>query len=367
VVGRKYDVRVTKGAIKLGAHRDDLVVQSQSRKHAGRFVVRTPEDVGVEEDDGEFTARKQTTMSTKSRMGMRYMYSSLPWDMLGARPVMITLTYPADWRACVSDAKELARHRNAFKRRWRRAYGTLIGVWVVEFQPRLRRPVNQRDAPHIHMYLRLPDEVGQGEYEALIARTLGRKRLEMMHGKYKGRARVKPPEGPFAEWVLQNWHEIAGTTDRFHKTRGADITAVFWSDDAEKAATRERIADYFWRESGKAGQKVPPGRFGRVAFYGRWGQEQGFSPVEGGTELERVEWVLMRRAVRRLVEQQRRNEAKRRGFPYRPARRTGRASMNGVTAFLVGAPGVARRLVDWAADEAAARVSEPTASVSEIF
>ena len=39
---------------------------------------------------------------------------SLPFDMLGDRPLWITLTYPGDWRPRVPDGPTLERHRRAF-------------------------------------------------------------------------------------------------------------------------------------------------------------------------------------------------------------------------------------------------------------
>ena len=87
---------------------------------------------------------------------MRFEYGALPWEMLGRRPVMITLTYPGDWDVWVGDARELHKHREALRSRWTRKFGTPIGVWVTEFQ--------KRGAPHLHMYMALPKEVSEKEY-----------------------------------------------------------------------------------------------------------------------------------------------------------------------------------------------------------
>ncbi len=106
---------------------------------------------------------------------MRYQFSALPWEMLGSRPVLLTLTYPANWRVCAPDARAVVKHREALKERWRRRFGPPIGAWVMEFQPRRRRPEPERQAPHIHIFVGLPDEVSDDEFQALRRRTLERK------------------------------------------------------------------------------------------------------------------------------------------------------------------------------------------------
>jgi len=60
-------------------------------------------------------------------MAMRYSWSALPWELLGQRPVMVTLTYPAQWRVVVADARAMVRQREALKERWRSRYGPPVG------------------------------------------------------------------------------------------------------------------------------------------------------------------------------------------------------------------------------------------------
>ena len=116
---------------------------------------------------------------------MRLEFGALPWELLGPRPVMVTLTYPGDWKQWVPDARTLVKHREAFKERWRRRYGTPIGVWVVEFQ--------KRGAPHLHMYLGLPDAVSDEEYLLLQKRTMRRRHLQREFGSYEARRRLRAP------------------------------------------------------------------------------------------------------------------------------------------------------------------------------
>ncbi len=213
------------------------------------------------------------------------------------------LRIPRSGGAC-PDARTLVRHREAFKMAWHRKWGPPIGLWHLEFQPRKRRPEHQRHAPHLHMYLGLPERIDADEFAALQRRTIRRHWMEERFGKYEGRcAGLEAPEGEFADWMLATWWRIVGSGHTMHLTRGADITLAFWSDDVEAVADRAAIADYFWRESGKFGQKTPPGDFGGLRFWGVWGERHGFVEVEGASRIDRLAaFFKERRIYRRLVE-----------------------------------------------------------------
>jgi hypothetical protein len=220
----------------------------------------------------------------------------------------------------------------------------------MEFQPRRRRPVEQQHAPHVHLYVGLPDVVSEEEYTRLVARTLHRRRLEREVGKYAARAQVRAPRGDFADWLVRSWFEIVGSGNQAHRYRGVDVTAVFWSDDAAAQADRVRIAEYFWRESGKFGQKAPPDGFGGLAFYGRWGGKSGFLPVEGARQVEAAAFFHMRRVYRRLVVEQLRREAAQLGELSKGYR--GPRGRDGLTVFLSNAPAIAARVEAWAEETA---------------
>jgi len=224
-----------------------------------------------------------------------------------------------------------------------------LGVWVVEFQPRERRPVEEQKAPHIHMYLGLPGSVDQGEYLGYVVRTLKRKQLEREHDKYEARGQIRAPEGEFADWLLTTWHRIVGSDDRNHRYRGADITAVYYSEKAEREASRVKIADYFWRESGKWGQKTPPDNFGGLAYYGRWGGKAGFVPLEGRRDIDAAVYYKIRRVYRRCVDDRQGAVAKARGLSYRRYR--GPRGRDGLTLFVPEAVDLAGRVEDWATGE----------------
>ncbi|MEA3077434.1 MAG: hypothetical protein QOF60_2342 [Actinomycetota bacterium] len=340
-MGNVFEHRVTRGAVRLVRRWEEEPGVSPSRRGGGT-------NAGGR---GQSTAgRQQRQFSARSRRSMRYEFSALPWELLGHRPAMVTLTYPANWRACAPDARAVVRHREALKERWRRRYGSPVGVWVMEFQPRARRAAEEQQAPHVHLYVGLPD-MPDAEFHGLVRRTLARKRLERDLGKYEGRRRVGPPDGEFARWLLQAWWEVVGSGDTLHRRRGVDITPAFWSEEAEAAANRVRIADYFWRESGKWGQKTPPEGFGGLAFYGRWGGRRGFEPMEGARQIEDRVFYELRRVYRRYVSGQMRQEAERQGRKSRPYQ--GPRGRDGLTAFVPDAVALASRLQMWAEGEAA--------------
>lgn len=316
-----FEQRATAGAVRLSTRWEREVWQNnlQTKSSEGR------------------ESRRQTTFSQRSRNSMRYLFSGLPWVMLGERVALVTLTYPAKWRAVAEDARAVVRQRKAFEMRWRRRWGDLFGVWIMEFQPRLRRPAEERQAPHIHMYVKLPDEVSDDEYRGFQRRTLDRRRREKEVGKYAARGGVKPLDGVFGGWLLRSWFEIVGSNDPKHRRRGGDITTAFWSDEAEANADRVRIAEYFWEESGKKGQKQPPEDFGSLAFYGVWGGAEGFKLKEEVSALERDVFVRSRRVYRRLMEIKMHRKYRQRG-----------KQMKGLTVYIPEAKEVVERVEKWA-------------------
>lgn len=209
---------------------------------------------------------------------MRFALASLPWDVLGDRLVMLSLTYPGDWQAWVPDGRVWEAHRRAFIERWRRAWGPPMGVWVKEFQ--------ESGRPHLHLYVAVPDVVPQSEYEGLRARTLERKRLERKHGRYEGRAKTPviggEYGGDFAMWLRTAWSEVVGTQGKVsaHHARGVDVTVSFWTDAEAQTRDRIAVAAYLAGESAKFAQKRPPEGFPGVGrYWGPIGKKYGFAPA----------------------------------------------------------------------------------------
>ena len=199
----------------------------------------------------------------------------------------------------------LRRHREAFKERWRKRFGPPIGVWIVEFQ--------KRGAPHLHLYLGLPDSVTDDDYRQLQDRTMRRKRRELDVGRHKARWQTPPVSGEFGEWLRCVWWEIVGSGLPAHEKRGVDIAVAFFSEQAESEANRAKVGDYFWRESGKWKQKRPPEDFGSLKFYGRWGPKEGFNPLVSAERIDEMVFYEMRRMMRRLLVAKLREQARRTG------------------------------------------------------
>jgi hypothetical protein len=297
-------------------------------------------------------------------MNMRRLFVSLPWELVGPRPALISLTYPGVWQPWVLDGRAWEAHRRAFERRWVRKWGEpLVGVWVKEFQTSGR--------PHLHLYVGLPTNMSDDGFVHLRDRTLQRHRLEREHGRYQGRRQTPPLAlgeygSEFGRWLLQAWSEIVGT-DReddwrrqfdptgcdHHRYRGADVAVMFWSDEAEKTTDRTRVAQYLAREAGKFAQKQPPPGFYNIGrYYGVWGRGVGFRPestmtpiapaIAAEVEARLNRWVRLKLRSLRPHEQ----ETTTTRFHWR---RTG----DGVTAFGLG-PEQAARILAWS-EKAAAR------------
>jgi hypothetical protein len=281
---------------------------------------------------------------------MRFEYGALPWELLGKRPVMITLTYPGDWETWVGDSRELHRHREALRSRWERRFGTPIGVWVTEFQT--------RGAPHLHMYLALPDEVSDEEYLGLQKRTMKRRQDERTLGRYEARRRMRAPKGEFSMWLRTAWWQIVGSESKRHHGRGVDIATAFFSDKAEAEANRIKVAGYFWRESGKWKQKQAPEGFGGLKFYGRWGGNRGFEPVVTEAEVDERTGLELRRILVRWQQQKMRDAARRGRWEYRKGK-GGSHGRDGLTVFDVNGRAWLPRLLDLASNLASQKAAGP--------
>jgi hypothetical protein len=312
---------------------------------------RAPLDPAVEAaiEDALNPRRGDAGQSARSRMNMRRLFLSLPWELLGPRPALISLTYPGDWQRWVPNGRAWEQHRRAFERRWVRRWAEpLVGVWVKEFQG--------SGAPHLHLYVGLPAGMAVEDYAGLRERTLLRHRLERQHGRYQGR-KLLPAigadfGGEFAMWLRTAWSEIVGSQGHVqaHHARGADVAVMFWSDEAEAKADRTVVAGYLAKEAGKWRQKTPPPGFVRIGrFYGVWGRSVGFHPQATLTALEPLVALELEARLQRWVNWK--LHVLRKGAPPSSAlalRRRG----DGLTAFGLG-PGHAERLLHWSQAAAA--------------
>lgn len=215
--------------------------------------------------------------------------------------------------------------------------------------------VQQRGAPHFHLYIGLPERVTEEDYRALVGRTIRRKKLERAVGKHQARRSCGVLQGEFGDWLLAAWSASVGTdpTSR-HRKFGADVAPFFWGDTVGQAAEGNvnwgRIADYLWRESGKWGQKTVPEDFGSAGrAWGRWGVTVKVTEAEVSgrvaMELRRVLWEVFRRRSE--------EESLQRGRFRKVAKYRGR---DGLTVFEL--EGVGPSLLRWAEGEAARKQRE---------
>lgn len=238
-------------------------------------------------------------MSTRSRQEMWRWVLTLPFEMLGERPLWITLTYPGEWRHWVSDGRTFERHRCAFAEAWFRDFGERpMGLWSKEFQLAEGRP-------HLHMLLRGPAAMSDADYRGFQALTrLGNANVRRM-GKRQGRFWT-PPIGPkyggvTAVNMLQSWSHITtkGQVEN-HGRRGVNVRAEFYSpnDAVGQSMRRSAIAAYMAGEAAKFGQKVPPDNFGTVGrYFGAFGGQSGFNPTVERLEIDKDVWPQLNRRL----------------------------------------------------------------------
>lgn len=301
---RRHAVVATPGGMRIRSH-----WQGQAPPDGGRVGCPTGR-----------SGSPVTGFTAKARRQMRWVWNALPWDDLD-RLTLITLTYPADWRGCCPDGTALKGQFRAFRERWRRNWEAPRGAWVLEFQPRAYRPAHQQYAPHFHLYVELPEDA------------------KLWHDGNSG--------GEVWDWARQAWWEIVKSGDVSHRYRGVHVRPCFYGPYADRTDVK-RVGDYFWRESGKLGQKVAPGGFEGVKRWDVWGMK----PVETHQEVSEAEFVKLRRVLRR-----KRNEVagvkvriRDQGGQLVPRRRE--KSLDGVTVTnLADGFTFSARLLDWAVDE----------------
>jgi hypothetical protein len=138
------------------------------------------------------------------------------------------------------------KHLQAFKLRWTRQFGAPpLGMWVMEFQPRPEQPADEQFAPHLHLYVGIPDM-------AVLTEDAYDRRLVW-------------------DWARQAWWEIVGSGDHRHRYWGVHIRKCFFTGEAAQKYIY-KVGEYLWRESGKAQQKHVPDDFPKVGkFWDVWG------------------------------------------------------------------------------------------------
>lgn len=220
------------------------------------------EDRGVKAKRGEVKG-----FSPKSRWRMMLRMGEIDFQKAGL-PTFVTLTYPGEWG---SDWKEWKEHlhrwiTDCLQERWPGAWG----VWRIEFQ--------QRGAPHYHLL------VWDGpQIEAIEA------------VRPNGKMAMVPLPGSAANqeiwaWVGETWYRKVGSGDERHLQAGTRT---------EPIAQIEGVFAYCSKYIAKASEGHEPECFGRV--WGVFGRKYWKSNKQE-TELDRAEWLYVRRVMRRYLE-----------------------------------------------------------------
>lgn len=213
-----------------------------------------------------------TVWSRKSRANLIRRLATLDYRPMfadGREPVMLTLTYPDEWREVAATAPEMKRHLRNLAKRYQRNFGDVWRVcWTIEW--------TARGTPHAHI---------------LIA----------------------PPPGQtptFIAWVRTAWADVVGfddpATKSKHARRGTHVSTV------KGGMNPQRVAEYFAKHtapgySSKAYQKVPPIEWVNAGSIGRtWGYI-GLKPLTVTVRISDDDAVKVARTLRRWDRSKRRN------------------------------------------------------------
>jgi hypothetical protein len=220
--------------------------------------------------------REVTEWSRKSRSNMVKTLASLDWGPLhelGAVArvaAMVTLTYPAEWESVAPDGKTVKRHLEAWKERYRRAWGeSIIGAWKLEFQG--------RGAPHFHILMAPP------------------------HGCARGRGVGAGLS--FHRWLSVVWADVVDHQDPAEYMKHLEAGTNVNYAEALKCSDPKRLAVYFGKHGvyrDKEYQHIVPKAWqapgaGPGRFWGYW----GVKPLAVAAELTGDNYILAARIMRR--------------------------------------------------------------------
>jgi hypothetical protein len=253
-----------------------LQVSSRTRQQAGRYrhgltaqieispgSIRFRRTVPADRDDDDIPGRESAgskevrNWTAKSRRRMMRSFAALdlaPLYESGRLPVMVTLTYPADWLAVTPDGEAVQRHFAMFARRWRRAWGEpLVCLWKREFQ--------RRGAPHLHLYATQPGGLaGEGRR--------ARHKAELLAWQAGGKCGRKPGYRPavgdglrLIQWVAQTWADIVNHPDPAQRDAMVKAATSVSLKEATRYKDPKRLSVYFAKHGlyrDKEYQNVPP-------------------------------------------------------------------------------------------------------------
>lgn len=271
--GPAWRITVSPGTVRIWTRdeaRAERTLERAARATTNRADMHATYVEEVDEDTGEVTLgglpqarphRSVTSWSRKSRNRMLETLNAIdyaPMFVDPARiPAMLTLTYPGDWLPVAPDGKTVKAQLRALRKRYERHYGEpFLLVWKLEFQ--------RRGAPHIHMLIRPPHQVINGQ--------------------------------SFREWVNENWVAIVDHPDPAQRALHHDSGRAARLDFNEglKCTDPRRIGAYFSKHgafSAKEYQNCVPLEWqepekGPGRFWGYWGLKpcratRGITPEVG--------------------------------------------------------------------------------------
>ena len=224
------------------------------------------EPSGLDQNRNEDRQRDVVTeFSRRSRNRLRTVAASLDWHAAwqpGLHMLMVTLTYPGDWRTAAPTPDVVNRHRKAFLKRFHRATGhPLAHIWKREFQ--------ERGAPHLHLYGWWPRRIGD---LYLIA------------------------------WVSHTWYDVVGTGLREHLNAG---TGVDYRQSFDMSNPL-RVAFYFSGYASSKGSKeyqneAPEGWANDNGSVGRYWGRVGLDTILAEIPVTRADAVTIERLLRGVL------------------------------------------------------------------
>lgn len=223
-------------------------------------------------------ARRVREWSRASRRRMTRTLAELDyseWSGQGGVLAMVTLTLPGSWQVVAANGRQFKALIRAFLERWRRAIGSVRGLWKLEFQ--------KRGAPHLHMLVRVPAMVGTLVFEQWLSETWADICAESLS------------DDELTEWIASgeySKHLSAGTGVDFSGVKFSDPrrTSVYFLKHSAKTMDDkeyQHIVPEEWRAEGAG-----PGR-----FWGYWGLRRARAELE----VDHHGFIRARRILRKVA------------------------------------------------------------------
>lgn len=254
---------------------------------------------------GGGTRNAITGFSFSARRRMLQTLGALDLSSVVGIPVVITLTYPADWREWCPTGRDAKAQLLSFRRLWARRWGVFAGVWKLEFQPRHSQPKERQLAPHFHILAVVP---ALDPFQPIAQAT---------------------SMTDVRAWVSHTWWEVVGSQCDDHYLAGTRV------DDAD-GNTPGRVVAYFAGYTAgrsKEEQHIAPHEWPGLGRF--WGVV-GIPRIEISVKMNDHEFFAVRRLLAELM-----------------ARRSGRRRRSlsryddGLWLTLENAPELCGRIADW--------------------